>query len=134
MARPRRPYLLRALYEWIVDSGLTPHILVAVDSDAVQVPADYVSDGQIVLNVSAAAVRDLDLGDERVSVSGRFGGRPFPVVVPMASVLAVYARESGEGMMFPPEYGEPAGSDEQAGAGGDAGSRPDGAPVLKVIK
>jgi stringent starvation protein B len=102
--RPKRPYLLRALYDWIVDGELTPYLLVTVDSDAVQVPAEYVSDGKIVLNVSPMAVRDLDLGIESVDFSGRFGGRPFPVHVPMASVLAIYAKESGEGMMFDPEY------------------------------
>ena len=103
-ARPKRPYLLRALYDWIVDSQLTPYLLVTVDSEAVQVPAEYVSEGKIVLNVSPMAVRDLDLGIDVVSFSGRFGGKPFPVYVPIAKVLAVYAKESGEGMMFDPEY------------------------------
>ncbi len=102
--KPKRPYLLRALYDWVVDSGLTPYLLVAVDTDAVQVPREYVSDGKIVLNVSPSAVRDLVLGDDRVTCSGRFGGRPFPISVPMPSVLAIYARETGEGLVFDPEY------------------------------
>jgi stringent starvation protein B len=101
--RPKRPYFLRALYDWIVDSELTPYLLVTVEGDSVQVPREYVSEGKIVLNVSPTAVRDLDLGQESVSFSGRFGGRPFPVFVPLANVQAIYAKETGEGMMPPPE-------------------------------
>ena len=77
--RSRRPYLLRALYEWIVDCGLTPYLLVSVDAETVRVPVDYVTDGKIVLNLAPAAIRELDLGNDFVSFSGRFGGRPFPV-------------------------------------------------------
>lgn len=112
--KPKRPYLLRALYDWIVDSDLTPYLLAVVESDAVQVPQEYVSEGKIVLNVSPMAIRDLDLGLDAVTFSGRFGGRPFPVQIPMASVQAIYAKETGEGMMFEPEYppGDVAGSPE----------------------
>jgi stringent starvation protein B len=106
-ALPKRPYLLRALYDWIVDSELTPYLLVTVDDPTVQVPREYVSDGKIVLNVSPMAVRDLDLGQEAVAFSGRFGGRPFPIHIPMNSVQAIYAKETGEGMMFEPESIEP---------------------------
>ena len=106
-ALPKRPYLLRALYDWIVDSELTPYLLVTVDDPTVQVPQEYVSDGKIVLNVSPMAVRDLDLGQEAVAFSGRFGGRPFPIHIPMNSVQAIYAKETGEGMMFEPESIEP---------------------------
>ncbi len=102
-ARPKRPYLLRALYDWIVDSELTPYLLVAVEGESIQVPREYVSEGKIVLNVSPMAVRELDLGHEAVSFSGRFSGRPFPVYVPMNNVQAIYAKETGEGMMFDPE-------------------------------
>ena len=112
--KPKRPYLLRALYDWIVDSDLTPYLLAVVESDAVQVPREYVSEGKIVLNVSPMAIRDLDLGLDAVTFSGRFGGRPFPVQIPMASVQAIYAKETGEGMMFEPEYpqGDVSGSPE----------------------
>jgi stringent starvation protein B len=102
-SRPKRPYLLRALYDWIVDSELTPYLLAAAEGDSTQVPGEYVSEGKIVLNVSPMAVRDLDLGQDSVSFSGRFGGRPFPVFIPMANVLAIYAKETGEGLMFEPE-------------------------------
>jgi stringent starvation protein B len=102
-ALPKRPYLLRALYDWIVDSEFTPYLLVSVEDESVQVPQEYVSEGKIVLNISPMAVRDLDLGQEAVAFSGRFGGRPFPIFVPMASIQAIYAKETGEGMMFEPE-------------------------------
>jgi len=133
-AKPKRPYLLRALYDWIVDSELTPYLLVGVDSDSVQVPSEYVSEGKIVLNVSPMAVRDLDLGLDAVSFSGRFSGRSFPVHVPMASVMAIYAKESGEGMMFDPE-------DSPDAADSGDGEQPDPPPAdpgpaghLKVVK
>ena len=128
-ARPKRPYLLRALYDWIVDSELTPYLLVAVDSDAVQVPAEYVSEGKIVLNISPVAVRELDLGDGEVTFSGRFGGRPFPVHVPMPSVLAIYAKETGEGMMFEPEQ-----ESGDSNAPEPPPDRPGGGGQLKVVK
>ncbi|MEM8766797.1 MAG: ClpXP protease specificity-enhancing factor [Pseudomonadota bacterium] len=121
-ALPKRPYFLRALYDWIVDSGLTPYLLVSADSDDVRVPEEYVSEGKIVLNVSPDAIRDLVLGDESVSFSGRFSGRPFPIAIPLASVQAIYAKETGEGMMFEPEYEDAAGDD----ATGDG--RPDDEP------
>jgi len=123
--KPKRPYFLRALYEWIVDSELTPYLMVAADSSAVQVPAEYVSDGKIVLNVSPQAVRELELGTDLVTFSGRFGGRPFPVRVPLASVLAIYAKETGEGMVFEPEY--PEGDDPEPPGPPPAGH-------LKVVK
>lgn len=103
--RPKRPYLLRALYDWLVDSGLTPYLLIDAEGDDVQVPADYVTDGRIVLNVGPNAVRNLHLGHDHVSCDGRFGGRPFPLSIPLRAVLAIYAKESGEGMMFEPEQG-----------------------------
>ena len=98
--RSKRPYLVRALYEWILDSQHTPYLLVRVDSDAVRVPEEYVNGGRIVLNVSPLAVRDLSLGNEEVTFNGRFAGRRFWVRVPMRNVLAVYAKESGDGMLF----------------------------------
>lgn len=130
--KPKRPYLLRALYDWIVDSDLTPYLLVVVDSDAVQVPQDYVSEGKIVLNVSPTAIRDLDLGLEFVAFSGRFGGRPFPIEVPMASVQAVYAKETGEGMMFEPEYADQDGSETSEPPESPEPKPPSG--HLKVVK
>ena len=98
-----RPYLLRALYEWIVDNGCTPHIIVDATLDGVEVPLQYVKDGQIVLNLSPSAVIELQLADDCVSFNGRFGGRPTDVFIPMHAILGVYARENGQGMAFEPE-------------------------------
>jgi len=131
-AKSKRPYLVRALFEWIVDSGLTPYILVAADDRAVIVPQQYVSDGKIVLNVSGAAVRDLNFGDEFVTFDGRFSGNSFAVEVPMGQVLAIYAQETGEGMMFDPEEA-PAAADAESGDSNSPRNKAPG-PHLKIIK
>ncbi|MEM1436115.1 MAG: ClpXP protease specificity-enhancing factor [Pseudomonadota bacterium] len=96
---PRQPYLIRALYDWILDNDATPYILVRVD-DRTSVPADFVRDGQIVLNISPTAVRDLAIDDDWLGFDGRFSGRSFSVLVPVNCVCAIYARETGEGMIF----------------------------------
>jgi len=95
-----RPYLIRALYEWIVDNGLTPYLLVNSGIDGTLVPTRFVEDGKIVLNVSPSAVRSLDLGNKRISFGARFGGKSMDIEVPIAAVLAIYARENGQGMAF----------------------------------
>jgi stringent starvation protein B len=100
-----RPYLIRALYQWIIDNGLTPHLLVLVSGPEVRVPPGHVQAGQIVLNLAPTAVRGLTIGNERIEFSARFGGAPFPVSVPPQAVRAVYARENGQGMVFPDEDG-----------------------------
>lgn len=99
-AKPKRPYLIRALNEWIVDSDMTPYLMVDASNDETQVPAEFVKDGKIVLNISPTAVRDLLVAEDAVSFSARFNGTPFAVYVPCDQVLAIYARETGEGMMF----------------------------------
>jgi len=97
---PSRPYLLRALYEWILDNDTTPHILVnALHSDA-HVPQEYVKDGQIVLNIAPGAVQALSLDNDSVSFSARFHGVPNNVSVAIEAVLGIYAKENGKGMMF----------------------------------
>ncbi|MGF1685847.1 ClpXP protease specificity-enhancing factor [Photobacterium japonica] len=100
---PRRPYLLRAFYDWLVDNDLTPHLVVDATLPGVRVPMEFVSDGQIVLNIAPRAVGNLELGDEAISFSARFSGRPHSVHVPMYAALAIYARENGAGTMFEPE-------------------------------
>ena len=103
-----RPYLLRAVYEWIADNGLTPQIVVDAQQEQVRVPTAYVREGKIVLNVSSSAVSGLSLGDEWVEFTARFGGVPFDVAVPVRAVLAIMARENGTGMSFPgPEDDRP---------------------------
>ena len=96
-----RPYLLRAVYEWIADNDLTPQIVVDAQRERVRVPAAYVREGKIVFNISPTAVRGLSLGNEWVEFSARFGGNPFDVAVPVQAVLAIMARENGTGMSFP---------------------------------
>ena len=96
---PTKPYLLRALFEWCVDNGYTPHLAVKVDSRT-QVPAEYVKNGEITLNISPNAVHKLQLGNELVEFSARFGGVARQISVPVANVYALYARETGHGMTF----------------------------------
>ncbi len=97
---PSRPYIIRAIYEWIVDNDCTPHLLVNANREDVVVPQQYVSDGQIVLNVSPTAVVSLQMGNDAITFNGRFGGQPVDVYVPVAAVLGIYARENGQGMVF----------------------------------
>ena len=96
-----RPYLIRALYEWCTDNGLTPYVAVMVD-DSVQVPREYVKDGEIVLNISFDATSSLQLGNDFIEFKARFGGKPREILVPIGRVTAIYARENGQGMAFPP--------------------------------
>ena len=96
---PTKPYLLRALFEWCVDNGYTPHLAVKVDSRT-QVPAEFVKDGEITLNVSPNAVHKLQMGNELIEFSARFGGVARQLSVPVANVYALYARETGHGMTF----------------------------------
>ena len=94
---PRRPYLLRAFYDWLLDNQLTPHLVVDVTMPGVMVPMEFARDGQIVLNVAPRAVGNLELGNDDVRFNARFGGVPRNVFVPIAAVLAIYARENGAG-------------------------------------
>lgn len=110
----RRPYLLRAFYDWLLDNDLTPHLVVDINLPGVMVPLEYARDGQIVLNIAPRAVGNLELTNEEVHFNARFGGVPRQVVVPMVAVMAIYARENGAGTMFEPEpaYEQLAGDDE----------------------
>ncbi|MDE0691538.1 MAG: ClpXP protease specificity-enhancing factor SspB [Gammaproteobacteria bacterium] len=99
---PPRPYLVRALIDWIVDNDCTPFVAIASDMDGVTVPPGTAKDGRVVLNLSASATRNLEISNERLTVDCRFSGKPFHVTAPMGAVVAVFARESGEGMSFEP--------------------------------
>jgi stringent starvation protein B len=126
-----RPYLIRALYEWLVDNDLTPYLLVDANRDSVHVPTRYVEEGRIVLNVSPSAVRDLSLANDLIAFEARFGGAAFAISLPPDAVLGVYARENGKGMLFPDEVSderpEPPQTDPPS-------SPPNGRPSLKVVK
>ena len=102
-----KPYLLRALFEWCVDNGYTPHIAVRVDSRT-QVPPEYVKNGEITLNISPTAVHKLQMGNELIEFSARFGGVARQLSIPVTNVYAVYARETGHGMTFDIEASKPA--------------------------
>ena len=125
--KSRRPYLLRAMHEWICDSECTPHIVVDAGVAGVEVPRQYVRDGKIILNVSWNATAQLRLGNDAVSFSGRFGGASMVVRVPIEAVLAIYARETGQGMIFSDDEGGPA-------PGPPEGPAPEGAPAEATKK
>ncbi|MBV1916303.1 MAG: ClpXP protease specificity-enhancing factor [Pseudomonadales bacterium] len=103
---PLNPYLIRSVYEWILDNDCTPHMLVDATADQVEVPQEYVQDGQIVLNMAPGAVQELNMDNDSVSFQCRFGGVSFPVFLPTHSILGVYARENGRGMMLQVEEGK----------------------------
>ncbi|MFV9997175.1 MAG: ClpXP protease specificity-enhancing factor [Arsenophonus endosymbiont of Dermacentor nuttalli] len=100
---PRRPYLLRAHYEWLLDNNMTPHLVVDVNVFGVNVPMEYAQKGQIILNITPSAVANFELTNEIVSFNARFSGVPRHVEVPMSAIIAIYGRENGAGMMFEPE-------------------------------
>ena len=134
-----RPYLLRAIYQWIVDNGCTPHLLVNAWAPGVQVPTDYVENDKIVLNVGPSAAYKLELGDDAVTFDARFGGEPMSVVAPIGTVLAIYARENGQGMLFTEDDGADEESRDSASesSGEDTsgeGSAEPRRPNLRVIK
>ena len=123
---PRRPYLLRAMHEWISDSGCTPHVIVDASQPGVEVPAAYVKDGKIVLNLSTSATQRLQLKNDGVQFDARFAGVVHHVRVPMSAVLGIYARETGEGMIFSesePEAPPPAAPAPDAAGGETPGRR-----------
>lgn len=132
--RSRRPYLIRAIYQWAVDNGYTPHLLVHADYPGVVVPREHVQDNRITLNISPMAVQNLSLEQEPIWCSARFSGRAFDVQVPSGAVLAIFARENGEGVVF--------GEVEPAQVP-DGGAQPEppeptrpkpGRPQLRVVK
>jgi len=135
-----RPYLIRAFNEWILDNDCTPYIVVDAGVQGVQVPAEHVANGQIVLNISPGAVRGLVIGNNALEFSARFGGVPMQVFIPLQAVMAIYAKENGEGMVFGSEPGTPEPSGPGPGRGnrsrsaGQGEERPSGRPTLKVVK
>ncbi|HJU25271.1 MAG TPA: ClpXP protease specificity-enhancing factor [Rhodanobacteraceae bacterium] len=145
-----RPYLLRAMYDWISDNGLTPYILVDAKQPGVHVPAHTIRDGRVVLNLAMRAVANLELGNERIRCLARFGGVSHAIDVPVDAIAAIYAHENGQGMMFSQqESGAAPSSAEAQPAAEDPPQTPDassaqptetdspppkGPPKLRVIK
>lgn len=135
---PSRPYVLRALYEWIVDNGLTPHLLVNAMVDEAEVPQDYVKDGQIVLNIAPNAVQGLSLGNDYITFNARFRSIPTDISVPTLAVMGIYARENGQGMMFEDDSHKPDPGDPNdkgpTGGGSSSSGKSSGRPSLRVVK
>lgn len=134
-----RPYLIRAINEWACENNLTPHLLVNALDEGVVVPAQFVNDGQIILNISPSAVQGIELGNEWILFSARFSGQPMNIEVPVNSVLAIYARENGQGIFFPEEEGSPepegnGGENKKAENSGRTGKKKPEKPLLKVVK
>ncbi|WP_303288639.1 ClpXP protease specificity-enhancing factor [Marinobacter sp. SS8-8] len=134
-----RPYLVRAFNEWILDNDCTPYIVVDAGIQGVQVPTEHVANGQIVLNISPGAVRGLVIGNGALEFSARFAGVPMQVFIPLQAIMAIYAKENGEGMVFGSEPGSPdpdGTARESGGAPSPSGQedRPSGRPTLKVVK
>lgn len=132
-----RPYLIRALYDWCTDNGLTPYVAVLVD-DSVQVPREYVKNGEIVLNISFDATSSLKLGNEFIEFKARFAGSAREIMVPVNRVIAIYARENGQGMAFPVPVGDsaedPARQPSPLSSVPAAGSHPDDeARVVQLV-
>ncbi len=128
-----KPYLIRAMYDWIVDNNLTPYILVNADFPGVEVPQDYVNAGRIILNISPKSCRGLHLDNDRILFTTRFSGQTMQLFLHPHAVLAIYAKENGRGMEFGEEYNEPPPPPAvDIHAGSTARSR--GKPVLKLVE
>jgi len=126
-----RPYIVRALYDWILENDCTPYILVNAYGPGVEVPQEHVKkDGQIILNISPGAVKDLDIGNEAIGFSGRFGGIPTSVYVPAAAIMGIYAKENGQGMIFESEDPSPPSPDGDKPVIKSSRSR----PPLRIVK
>lgn len=133
-----KPYLLRALYEWILDNDFTPHIIADAEAADADVPAQAIQDGRVVLNISPNATGNLLMENDAVSFKARFGGVSRDIWLPMHAILAIYARENGQGMMFAggdddEDPTSPPDGDDGPGGQGPGGSKPDG-PRLRLIK
>ncbi len=127
-----KPYMIRAMHEWIVDNDCTPYIVFMADYPGVEVPQDFVRDGQITLNIALSAVRDLKLGNDFIEFNARFGGVPTNIVGPVSAVMAVFAKENGQGMGFEVEKPStpPPNGDKPVGDSSIKEKR----PSLKVVK
>ena len=131
-----QPYLIRGIYDWVIDNGFTPYLLVNAENDYAMIPRDFVEDGKIVLNINPSAISDLQLGNDYIMFNARFSGKAMEVSIPVIAVLAIYARENGQGMMFdennsslpptPPEGNTPPKQPQQ--------TKKSQKPQLKVVK
>ncbi|MEX1215747.1 ClpXP protease specificity-enhancing factor [Saccharospirillum sp.] len=126
-----KPYMLRAFHQWIVDNNCTPYLVIAADFPGVEVPVQFVRDGQITLNIAPSAVRELVLDNRWVEFSARFSGVPTLVRAPMSSIMAIFAKENGQGMGFDLEAPDDPDPDDTPGGSDEGGSKK---PSLRVVK
>jgi len=131
-----RPYLVKALYEWILDNNCTPHILVFADAEGVDVPRAHVQNGQIVLNIDPTAVMNLLMDNQAISFNARFSGKPTDIYIPMHAVMGIVTRENGQGMMF--DFIEPTPPPQNSVSNEDkpkkVGKKTDNKPSLRIVK
>jgi len=130
----KKPYLLRAIYEWVLDNDATPHVLLFAENPEVMVPQQFVENGKIILNISPTAAQDFIIDNDGLSFSARFGGKPFNIYSPIGAVLALYASENGDGLSFEPEDNSP--NDEPPKIKSPSIPKKKGSkrPTLKVVK
>ncbi len=124
---PLKPYLIRSIYEWIIDNNLTPHLLVDANNPKAILPTDFIEDGKIVLNIRPEAIQGLNLGNEEIEFNARFSGKPMHIATPINAVLAIYAKENGKGMIFDQEETE---EDEPP----PPTKKPTSKPTLRIVK
>jgi len=122
-----KPYLIRSIYEWIIDNDLTPHLLVDAENSQAILPQQFIEDGKIVLNIRPQAIQGLSLGNEEIQFNARFSGKPMHIVTPIAAVMAIYAKENGKGMIFDQE-------DEESDNTPPPENKPPARPTLRVVK
>lgn len=132
MMNSNKPYLINALYEWIVDNDCTPYLTVIVNHPEISVPMEYAVDGQITLSISPGATRQLEIGKQFIGFSARFSGIPHDVLIPVDAVVAIFAKENGQGMAFDPVI--PEGPDEGPETPVKPTNSPRGKGVLRVVK
>lgn len=131
-----KPYLMRAIYEWCVDSGFTPYVLVAVDENT-RVPMDHVKNGEIVLNISPVATQNLKMDNDYVRFSARFNGASREIIIPVGTVLGIFARENNQGLLFQrdtTEEGQQTTGATEGPEDGSSGPQKRGKPNLQVVK
>jgi stringent starvation protein B len=121
-----KPYLIRSIYEWIIDNNLTPHLLVDAQNNSAVLPTEFIEDGKIVLNIRPEAIQGLSLGNEEIEFNARFSGKPLHIVAPMIAVLAIYAKENGKGMIFDQE--------DNDGEEPPPAKKPTAKPNLRIVK
>ncbi len=121
-----KPYLIRSIYEWIIDNNLTPHLLVDAENTSAILPKEFIEDGKIVLNIRPEAIQGLSLGNEEIEFNARFSGKPMHIVTPISAVLAIYAKENGKGMIFDQEDND---GDEPPPV-----KKPTAKPNLRIVK